>query len=110
MRTLLIFCCTIAVGVAQENAKPPRPLTDAQARAARAAIQLHDQGKFREATVAYEEILRDNPDNPILLYEAAFSAFAQKELEPLRSSGATRPRIRLSAPYQPPHDPRQLPG
>ena len=53
---------------------------DVEARM-REGIRLHDAGRFDAAIAVYEEILREQPSNSKVLYEAGYSSLAKRDFE-----------------------------
>lgn len=75
---IFISCSTFQIPSPSKN---PSEQTEAEYSKIEEGIQLHDEGKFREAIEIYEEILKENPDNIFALHELAYSYFAIQEYE-----------------------------
>lgn len=70
-----LFC---VAGWAQKIAKPtltPKPSTDSQRLLINEGVKLHDSKKYSEAVAKYEQVLAENPDNTVAIYELAMSHF-----------------------------------
>lgn len=76
---LVALAAAPAVASAQAPSRQAAASTPAQDEAIRRGAQLHDDGKFAEAIGVYEQVLAENPDNMVALYELAYSQLEQKE-------------------------------
>jgi tetratricopeptide (TPR) repeat protein len=77
-----IFCLLGLSAFAQKIEKPsltPVQATESQKRLIDEGVKLHDAGKMDEAIQKYEQVLRENPDCDLALYELAMSAFNKKD-------------------------------
>jgi tetratricopeptide (TPR) repeat protein len=57
----------------------PSPSTAAQDELIKQGIALHDQGNYNGAISRYQEVLKENPNNVLALYEMGFSYFEKKD-------------------------------
>ena len=75
--TLIVF----TTGVAQ--LEPPKLVevasTESQKQLIKEGVALHDQGDYVGAIAKYQEVLKENPDNVLALYEMAYSFSAKKD-------------------------------
>lgn len=78
----ILLCLTLTLAVsAQKIVKPtltPTEATATQKQIIVAGIKLHDEKKFDEAIKLYEQVLRENPNNDLALYELMLSYYNQK--------------------------------
>lgn len=82
MTFVIGLLCVTAAG--QKFAKPeldPVPPTPEQEQVIRAAIKLHDAGKYDQAIDAYKKVLELNPDCALAIYEMALSYYYKKDYE-----------------------------
>lgn len=77
---LLAFFCYAPV-VAQIDAPKltPTPSTESQRKLIGEGVALHDRGDYEGAIAKYEEVLRENPNDDLALYELAFSYQMKKD-------------------------------
>jgi tetratricopeptide (TPR) repeat protein len=61
-----------------KTAAPPTP---AEVPILREAIALYDQGKYDDAIARYEQVLKNNPENVVAIYELAQTYQAKKEFQ-----------------------------
>jgi tetratricopeptide (TPR) repeat protein len=65
------------------------------------AKALHDSGHYKEAIERYKALLQKRPEDPLLLYELAYSYMATKDyshcIEYSQRAGATRGKIQAAA-------------
>lgn len=76
---LMLFCASAA---AQKITKPtltPSEPTPSQTVLIQEGIKLHDAGKYDEAIQKYEQVLKENPDCSVALYEMALSYYKKKD-------------------------------
>lgn len=57
----------------------PAPSTASQTATLREGVALHEKGDFDAAIAKYQEVLKENPDNVLALYEMAYAYYAKKE-------------------------------
>jgi tetratricopeptide (TPR) repeat protein len=57
----------------------PAPSTPSQDQLIREGVALHDRKDYDGAISRYEEVLKENPNNVIALYELSFSYFQKKD-------------------------------
>ncbi|HKP38355.1 MAG TPA: tetratricopeptide repeat protein [Pyrinomonadaceae bacterium] len=86
MRRLVLNAITIALLVsasqAQKLAEPkltPTASTSSQDQLIREGVALHDRKDYDGAISRYEQVLKENPDNVLALYEMSFSYFEKKD-------------------------------
>jgi tetratricopeptide (TPR) repeat protein len=68
--------------MAQEIAAPkltPSPSSEKQDLLVREGIALHDRGDYQGAIRKFQEVLSENPDHAMALYELGFSYFSNKD-------------------------------
>lgn len=76
---IAVFCGSAA---AQKLGKPdltPVPPTAAQKLLIQQGAMLHDQKKYDEAIELYQQVLKENPDSDLALYEMALSYYTKKD-------------------------------
>ena len=77
---LSFFCFTSAIGQEIEAPKlTPTPATDSQRGLIREGVTLHDRGDYEGAIAKYEEVLRENSNCDLALYELAYSYLMKKD-------------------------------
>lgn len=88
MKKYLFFVAVVlslaAPAYAQKIAKPtltPKPATDAQKAVIQEGIRLHDQKQFDAAIAKYQQVLAENPDSTLAIYELALSYYTKGEGE-----------------------------
>ena len=67
---------------AQKIGKPtltPKPCTDQQMQTAREGIALHDAKRYADAVAKYQQVLTENPDCTVVMYELAMTYYAMGE-------------------------------
>jgi tetratricopeptide (TPR) repeat protein len=77
-----VFCLLALSVFAQKIEKPtltPVEATASQRQLIEEGVKLHDAGKIDEAILKYEQVLKENPDCDLALYELAMSAFNKKD-------------------------------
>lgn len=76
---LFLFSVSSVVAQIEPPKLTPTPLTDSQKRVIREGVVLHDRGDYDGAIAKYEEVLRENPENDLALYEMAYSYQMKKD-------------------------------
>lgn len=79
--SLFIFTLLLVSVSAQKIGKPtltPTEPTAAQNELINEGIKLHDQKKYKEAIESYQQVLKENPDCALALYELALSYYNAK--------------------------------
>ena len=85
MKTLLITALLLTsatFATAQKIEKPtltPKPCTDTQNQTVREGIKLHDAKKYTEAVEKYQQVIAENPDCTLVLYELTMTYYAMGE-------------------------------
>jgi tetratricopeptide (TPR) repeat protein len=82
LSTALLLALFAVQSAAQQLPDPkltPTPSTEQQTRLVREGVGLHDKGDYDGAIRKYEEVLAENPDNTLALYEMAYSYSAKKD-------------------------------
>lgn len=77
----LLFCFSLIFG--QKIEKPvltPKPVTEEHKLAIRQGIALHDKKDFDGAIAKYKQVLAENPDSTLALYELALSYYNKKDM------------------------------
>lgn len=79
----ILFCLALALSAsAQKIAKPtknPVEATPAQKQLIDEGIRLHDQKQYDAAIQKYQQVLKENPDNDLALYEMALSYYNKQD-------------------------------
>lgn len=79
----ILFCLVFSLVIsAQKISKPtliPTEATPAQKELIEEGIKLHDRKQFDEAIKRYEQVLKENPNNDLALYELALSYYYKKD-------------------------------
>ena len=74
MRLVIVMASAVGLALGAQPEAPAtgndfdRPMAD--------AVRLHDAGRYGEAVAVYEALLKDQPQHPLALYEAAYSSFS----------------------------------
>lgn len=77
---MMALCITIiAADVIGSPKLMPKPPSQEESALTKEGKSLHDQGKYDEAINKYQEVLKQNPDNVLAIYEMAFSYFIKKD-------------------------------
>lgn len=82
IRSFLLVLMLITIAVAQELGPPkltPGPSTEKEEALIKEGVALHDRGDYGAAISKYEEVLKDNPNNVLAMYEMAYSLFLKKD-------------------------------
>lgn len=86
MKKTLLILGSVAVfaisAIAQKIEKPsldPKPCTETQTQATREGVAFHDAKKFNEAVAKYQQVIAENPDCTLTLYELAMTYYAMGE-------------------------------
>ena len=78
---LLLLAWTVKAQNLQPPTLAPSPSTENQQRLIKAGVELHDQGDYDGAVNRYTEVLKENPNNVLALYEASYSYWAKKNYQ-----------------------------
>ncbi|MGH9941140.1 MAG: tetratricopeptide repeat protein [Pyrinomonadaceae bacterium] len=84
-RLFASVCLALLLSVSALGQKLPQPKltpvapTDAQLALLRQGVALHERQDYDGAIGKYEEVLKENPDNVVALYEIAFAYAAKKD-------------------------------
>lgn len=80
----ILFCLILSLTVsAQKISKPtltPTVATEAQKQLILEGNKLHDQKRYDEAIKLYEQVLKENPNSDLALYEMALSYYYKKDM------------------------------
>jgi Flp pilus assembly protein TadD len=80
--SLSLILILVTTAAAQDIGPPkltPVPSTEKEKSIIKEGIALHDRGDYDGAIAKYEEVLKDNPDNVLALYEQSYSLFLKKD-------------------------------
>lgn len=77
--TLILSAISLQAQKLPEPKLNPTPSTPVQDELIKEGIALHDRRDFAGAIGRYEQVLKENPNNVLALYEMAFSYFAKKD-------------------------------
>jgi tetratricopeptide (TPR) repeat protein len=72
----------LTTAVAQQIDSPkqtPGPVTEKEKLLIKEGVALHDRGDYDGAIAKYEEVLKDNPNNVLALYEQSYSYSMKKD-------------------------------
>jgi tetratricopeptide (TPR) repeat protein len=79
----ILFCLVLSLtATAQKISKPtltPTEATVAQKQLINEGIKLHDQKQYDEAINKYLQVLKENPNNDLALYEIAISYYTKQD-------------------------------
>ena len=81
LATLILFATAVQAQKLPEPKLEPTPSTPAQEELIREGVSLHDRRDFDGAISRYEQVLKENPNNVLALYEIAFAYFEKKEYQ-----------------------------
>jgi tetratricopeptide (TPR) repeat protein len=81
---LAVLLCLLSAGAAAaQKIEPPKltptPLTDSQKALVKEGTALHDRGDYEGAIAKYEQVLAENPNNDLVLYELSFTYQMKKD-------------------------------
>ena len=85
MKRLLCAIAVVVLSASVASQEPPRPTkapiapTAAQLDKLKAGVKLHDQGNFDDAIALYAEVLKENPDCIVALFEIANSYHQKRD-------------------------------
>jgi tetratricopeptide (TPR) repeat protein len=72
-----VFAVSIAAQSIQKPTLTPKPNTPEQEATIREGISLHDKKDFAGAIAKYKQVLAENPDSTLTLYELALTQYAK---------------------------------
>ena len=75
--TILAFSFTLAAQKIEKPTLTPKPITEQQRAVIQDGIALHDKKDFAGAIAKYDQVLSENPDSTLALYELALSYYAK---------------------------------
>ena len=76
---LVLFCVSVsAQKITQPTLTPSEP-TASQTALIQEGVKLHDAGRYDEAIQKYDQVLKENPDCTMALYEKALSYYQKKD-------------------------------
>lgn len=79
---LLLLLANVAWAQKLEAPKlDPTPSTDELRQLIKEGVALHDKGDYDGAISRYEQVLKENPDDVLALYEMSYSYFVQKNYQ-----------------------------
>jgi tetratricopeptide (TPR) repeat protein len=76
---LLLLSAQTALAQLSAPKLTPVPTTESQTARIREGAALHDKGDFDAAISKYQEVLKENPDNVVAIYELTFAYYAKKD-------------------------------
>lgn len=76
---LLLFASVTQGQKLPEPKLEPTPSTPSQQQLIREGVDLHDRRDYDGAISRYEQVLKENPNNALALYEMSFSYFEKKD-------------------------------
>lgn len=77
--TIVLLALTAAGQKLEPPALEPTPSTESQKQLIKQGVALHDNGDYAGAISRYEQVLKENPNNILALYEMAYSYYAAKD-------------------------------
>ncbi len=80
LKLALVIASLCLAAFAQKIAKPtltPKPATETQASLIKQGIALHDLKKYDGAAAKYEQVLTENPDCTLAIYELAMTLYTK---------------------------------
>ena len=81
----LITIVLLAWGVAGQKLKAPKleptASTESQQQMIKEGVALHDEGDYDGAIARYEQVLKENPNDVLALYEMSYSYYTQKNYQ-----------------------------
>jgi tetratricopeptide (TPR) repeat protein len=79
--TICLFCLSVGAQKFGKPTRTPVPATPEQERIIKEGIRLHDDKKYDQAIELYLDVLEENPDCALALYELALSYYYKKDYE-----------------------------
>lgn len=76
---ILLLALTAAGQKLEPPTLEPTLSTESQKQLINEGVALHDNGDYAGAISRYEQVLKENPNNILALYELAYSYYAQKD-------------------------------
>lgn len=76
---ILLLACVAHAQKLGEPKLEPTPSTPSQDQLIDQGVALHDRGDYDGAIRHYDEVLKENPNNVLALYEMSFSYFQKKD-------------------------------
>ena len=76
---LSVFCISSSAQKIQKPTLTPKECSEAQVQSIREGVTLHDARKFVEAVAKYENVIGENPDCTMALYELSMTYYAMGE-------------------------------
>ena len=80
--SIIIALVFFVSGYAQKIEKPtlePKPCTEAQRQVVREGVALHDAKKYDAAVAKYQEVIAENADCTVVMYELSMTYYAMGE-------------------------------
>jgi tetratricopeptide (TPR) repeat protein len=84
LKSLVILLFLVGMAQAQKIGEPklePTPSTPSQEILIKQGIALHDRGNYDGAIKYYQEVLNENPNNVLALFEMSFSYFQKRDFQ-----------------------------
>ena len=80
--TLFLLLGSVTLATAQKIAKPtlvPKDCTEMQKQTVREGVKLHDAKKFADAVDKYQQVVTENPDCTLVIYELSMTYYSMGE-------------------------------
>jgi len=79
--TIILLACGVAGQKLEAPKLEPTASTENQQQLIKDGVALHDKGDYEGAVNHYEQVLKENPNNVLALYEMSYSYYAQKNYQ-----------------------------
>ena len=75
----VFFCSGLCAQKIEKPTLEPKPCSDAQQQTVREGITFHDAKKYPEAAARYQQVLSENPDCTLAIYELTMTYYSMGE-------------------------------